>query len=154
MILEISSKTVSRCIRSEAFSLVHITRNIFSFTPRFIAAGLPSSNSNPASPPSPDIPSSLSRSSSSSSAIVFFLMGSFLSEAAFLLESTSEVCKWCQRNGRVLAWQGRTLLSRAAACVDFAAVGTSRKVLRFKLHVVVGTNRQAWRRILIDAIGD
>ncbi len=50
----------------------YINLNIFCFTPLFIATGLPSSSSNPAAPPSPDISSNLTRSCSSSSAMVFF----------------------------------------------------------------------------------
>lgn len=42
-----------------------MTRNMFALTPLFIATGLPSSSSSPASPPSPDISSSLLRTSSS-----------------------------------------------------------------------------------------
>lgn len=53
----------------------YINRNILFLTPLFIAVGLPSSNSMPASPPSPDLPSIFIRSSSSISAIVFFDVG-------------------------------------------------------------------------------
>ncbi|KAL8746765.1 MAG: hypothetical protein Q9184_007698, partial [Pyrenodesmia sp. 2 TL-2023] len=67
--------------------LVQINRNMLFRTPLFIAVGLPSSSSNPASPPSPDFPSIFMHSSLSSSAMVFFLgSGDFdelLSEAVF-----------------------------------------------------------------------
>lgn len=46
---------------------------MFSFTPLFKPSALPFSYSTPEAPPSPEIPSSFSRTSSSSSAIVFCL---------------------------------------------------------------------------------
>lgn len=67
----------------------YIKRNILFFTLLFIVTGFPSSSSNPAAPPSPDIPSSFSRNSSSNSAIVLRLgltsasVGVFVSPAGF-----------------------------------------------------------------------
>ena len=52
------------CAVGNAFQS-QIYRNMFSRTPRFIAAGFPSSNSMPASPPSPAKPSRTLRISSS-----------------------------------------------------------------------------------------
>ena len=58
--------------KSKFSVIIQINRNMLSFTPLFIATGLPFSNSRPASPPSPEFASNFNRSSSSSSAIVFF----------------------------------------------------------------------------------
>lgn len=99
--------------------LIYINRNIFSLTPLFIAAGLPSSNSSPASPPSLSICSSLSRNSSSSSAIVFFFSGFFASEAEGLAGacscSSSKIYDTSQTSDRMLAWQNLYFFVVAAA---------------------------------------
>lgn len=52
-----------------------IYRNMLFLTLLFMLTGWPSSSSNPAAPPSPDMDSNFSRSSSSNSACVFFFLG-------------------------------------------------------------------------------
>jgi len=58
--------------QDEGARVLQISRNMFSRTPRFMAAGLPFSSSTPDSPPSPARPAIFRRSSSSSSDWGFF----------------------------------------------------------------------------------
>ena len=96
----------------------HIKRNILFFTLRFIATGLPSSNSNPAAPPSPDIPSSFSRSSSSNSAMVLRLgltvasFGALVSPAGFCwLEMVDVSCDEDALNESTVCYRGEVGMS-------------------------------------------
>lgn len=112
----------------------YINLNIFCFTPLFIATGLPSSSSNPAAPPSPDISSNLTRSSSSSSAMVFlFGFGASLSTGVFWSDCCGLLLdKWCGRlrwGGTVFTvplhfglWATRGFASRRAGLREWAVL--------------------------------
>ena len=72
-----------------------MTRNMFALTPLFIATGLPSSSSSPASPPSPDISSSLLRTSSSDGIGTLAVFGASVPDG----RSGASFVTWLDRSG-------------------------------------------------------